>query len=198
MRTYLLVLSTILVWIISASTVSLKPTTTLTADLKSQMAKAELSILNHQRSLHGVPSVQLNSTLTNAAQAYADKLCATKIFAHSPEAHDGKYGQNLYTAAAYPAINYTDGKATLSWYSEIDNYDFSTGQSTNGLPVGHFTAEIWKAVTTAGFGYCLTTIDYSSFKLAKMYVVANYYPVPNFYYVGKKQEAYVENVPKPL
>ena len=29
--------------------------------------------------------------------------------------------------------------AAQSWYSEIDNYDFDTGNASNGKTIGHFT-----------------------------------------------------------
>ena len=90
---------------------------------------------------------------------------------------------------AYPTLFYTDGKATLSWYEEISNYDFTTASAIDSTKaVGHFTAEIWKGVTSAGFGYSVCSYLHSSgLTLAKIVVVGNYYPTPNFYYVGHKE-----------
>lgn len=53
---------------------------------------------------------------------------------------------------------------------------------------GHFTAMIWKTVTTVGFGYAVTKSNGGY----KIYVVANYYPLPNWR--GHEKE----NVPPPL
>ena len=169
----------------------------LTPEQKDLLNQAELAVLNQQRALHGTPAVTLNSTLINAAQTYADLLCSTGTFAHSPEANSGKYGENLFAASGTPSISYSDGKATLSWYKEISNYDFTTASAIDSTKaIGHFTAEIWKSVTTAGFGYGVCSSLSSTGKYwAKIIVVANFYPTPNSYYVGHKVEAYTANVP---
>lgn len=59
--------------------------------------------------------------------------------------------------------------------------------------IGHFTAQVWKRVTSVGFGYCTTTKTVTSssgkpINLAVLYVVANYAPTPNV--VGQ----YIQNV----
>ena len=41
--------------------------------------------------------------------------------------------------------------------------------------IGHFTAMVWKATTSAGFGYAQVPEDGGY----AIYVVANYYPTPN-------------------
>lgn len=57
---------------------------------------------------------------------------------------------------------------------------------------GHFTAEIWKGVTSVGYGYAVAPTKIGSSKGYAIYVVANFYPVPNVW--GQ----YVANVPKLL
>ncbi len=198
MKVSLIVLLGLLVCTLSQDPVILKADTDFTPALKQSLAQGDLAKLNSLRALHGVGSVIISSTLTAAAQAYADNLCSTGVFAHSAEARSGQYGENLYYTAAYPSISYDSGKATANWYSEISNYDFATGTAIDSSKqIGHFTAEIWKTVTTVGFGYCLTSYDYVysttiTLKVAKLYVVANYSPTPN--YIGQ----YVANVPAPI
>ena len=57
---------------------------------------------------------------------------------------------------------------------------------------GHFTAEIWKGVTSVGYGYAVGPKTIGSSKGYVIYVVANFSPVPNV------RGQYVANVPKLL
>lgn len=76
-----------------------------------------------------------------------------------------------------PNYTYPTAAASVNWYSEIKDYDFDTAQPiTPGKLVGHFTAMVWKEVTSAGFGYVLGPENNGQ----AMYVVVNYYPPPNF------------------
>ncbi len=85
-------------------------------------------------------------------------------------------GENLAWAWGSPTLTYQSGQVTDSWYSEIKNYDFNTGESSNGGVIGHFTAMIWKTVQYVGFGFCTVEED-GGFAL---YSVANFYPAPNW------------------
>lgn len=108
---------------------------------------------------------------------------------HSAAAQAGKYGENLYWGWGSPTLTYSLGKASDSWYNEIAYYDYTTGKSTtSGKVVGHFTAMIWKGVTSVGFGFA-SVAENNGFAV---YVVANYSPTPNI--VGQ----YPQNVPKPI
>jgi hypothetical protein len=130
-----------------------------------------------------------NETLNNAAQAYADLLSATGAFLHSDAAKSGKYGENLYWGWGYPSYTYPSAGASVSWYSEVEYYNYQTFKTTTpGQAVGHFTAMVWKATTSAGFGYALVPEDGGY----AMYVVANYYPTPNV------QGLYASNVTPPV
>lgn len=206
MKTCLIVLLALFTSTFSVNYVNVFPETDLTSALKTELLQGEINRLNSLRTLHGVGNVTENSTLTNAAQAYADNLCSTDGFQHSPGALSGLYGENLYYTAAYPYIQYSYGAATNSWYSEISDYNFTTQAAvSSNKVVGHFTAEIWKSVTTVGFGYCKTSFVFPGLPLpaVKLYVVGNYYPVPNFYIQGLdksidyRYRAYKENVLPP-
>jgi hypothetical protein len=166
----------------------------ITHDLQSTLnitalRNSELAKHNTYRAKHGCKALVLNSSLNTVALSYAQILSASHTFAHSPEASSGKYGENLYWAWGKPTVSYITPKASDSWYAEQQYYNYTTFKSTNSAKaVGHFTAMIWKSVTSVGFGYSLVEENggYS------VYVVANYYPTPN--YIGQ----YAANVPKPV
>lgn len=137
---------------------------------------AELTKHNTYRAKHGSPSLKINETLNTIAQKYAEKLAASHVFEHSEEARAGNYGENLYWGWGSPSFNYVLGKASDSWYAEIAYYDYNTAKSTtSGKAVGHFTAMIWKSVSTVGFGYASVPEKNG----IAVYVVANYSPTPN-------------------
>lgn len=95
------------------------------------------------------------------------------------------FSENLYTSSGFPVLKYHPGGATRSWQSEVRNYNFATGKPINpSKPIGHFTAQVWKKVSSVGFGFCATTNG----KYTVLYVVANYGPTPNV--VGQ----YTQNV----
>ena len=55
-------------------------------------------------------------------------------------------------------------------------YNYQTFASNSaGEPVGHFTAMVWKATTSVGFGFAKVQEDGGY----AIYVVANYSPTPN-------------------
>ena len=83
----------------------------------------------------------------------------------------GYSGENLYMSSS----KNTDGagkSATQLWYDEIANYDFSTGASSNGEVIGHFTQLVWKKSTKVGFG--LGVSDSGTYVCANYYLGGNY------------------------
>jgi len=48
-------------------------------------------------------------------------------------------GQNFNYLLIFFLIKVYGMNAVDSWYSEVENYDFSTGKSKNGGDIGHFT-----------------------------------------------------------
>jgi glioma pathogenesis-related protein 2 len=180
----------ILLLVVLATAMSLQiahtPTQSLSLDLPT-LRSAELAIHNADRALHGCPALKLDASLNSAAQTYATYLATTHQFTHSPDALKGKYGENLYKAWGYPTLVYKSGTASNSWYTEAANYDYQTGTSLPGKASGHFTAMIWKSVTSVGFGYAIVA-EKNGYAI---YVVANYSPTPNV------SGQYLNNVPPP-
>ena len=61
-------------------------------------------------------------------------MIAENVWAHS----DGAHGENLAWSGGRPGTADRAVDAVQSWYNEIENYDFTTGESTGGA-IGHFT-----------------------------------------------------------
>lgn len=131
----------------------------------------------------------INTTLNTIAQNYSEYLGTVVLnLLHSDPAKKGLYGENLYWSWGYPGLTYPPGEASNSWYSEQSNYNYDTYPPAAGT--GHFTAMIWKSVTSVGFGFYKSVEDGGQ----AIYVVANYYPTPNV----RTALLYQNNVPKPL
>lgn len=150
---------------------------------------AELQKHNSYRALHGSPALTLSDSLNTIAQNYADTIANSHNLTHSDAAKNGTYGENLYWGWGYPTLTYLPGTASDRWYSEQQNYNYATFKTNDPTKtVGHFTALIWKSVTSVGFGYTVVA-EKEGYAI---YVVANYSPTPNV--LGQ----YATNVPKPL
>lgn len=114
---------------------------------KDELRKAELDKHNAFRKLHGVPPLLLSDSLNAIAQTFSDTLFNSHTMAHSAAAINGEYGENLFKSRGSPTYYFPAEGISGSWYSEIKNYNFSSGQAlTPGLQIYHFTSMIWKAV----------------------------------------------------
>lgn len=150
---------------------------------------AELQKHNSYRALHGSPALTLSDSLNTVAQDYANTIANNHNMTHSAAAKNGTYGENLYWGWGYPTLTYIPGTASDKWYSEQQNYNYATFKTNDPTKVvGHFTALIWKSVTSVGFGYTVVA-EKGGYAI---YVVANYSPTPNV------QGQYETNVPKLL
>lgn len=133
---------------------------------------------NELRALHQVPELQQANQLNDIAQKYAEHLAATQSFGHSGNDFEGQpMGENIYYSMG--DVDEVNGQKIVdSWYSEIKDYDFNTGKSINGEPVGHFTQVVWKGTQYFGLGV--------AFNGEQCFVVANYYPSGNM--IGEEKE----------
>ncbi len=116
-------------------------------------------------------------------------------------------GENLYMMRGTPAPKLKGGESCASWYSEINFYDFATGNMKAGSPAGttiggwhgfvdphyrlplsitgHFTQSVWKTSIQLGLGVgCSSKGD--------VHVVGNYFLGGNYW--GQN----LANVPKLL
>ena len=161
-----------------------------TMNLK-RMQQLELIEHNNLRSLHGVPPLILNEELNQIAQKYANKIVKGNSLIHSNQkdrclkGKEGEWvGENLYGSFMSGGIIYTCGDMSKSWYNEIKDYNFDTGESTG--VTGHFTQLIWKDTKEVGFGV--------AFNGNRLMTVANYYPGGNF----NQSLTFKEQILKPL
>ena len=53
-------------------------------------------------------------------------------------------GENLFWSGGRGGGDDQAVVAVQAWYSEIENYSFSSGKSFNGGPIGHFTQVIYQ------------------------------------------------------
>ncbi|XP_028406916.1 uncharacterized protein LOC114529346 isoform X2 [Dendronephthya gigantea] len=166
----------------------------------------QLNLHNYYRSLHGVPAMTLNETLTSQAQSYAELLAEKNIFEHC--ADDKKddinnevssceekgtccYGAGENLATAFGSTR-AETNATKNWYDEIWDYNFcfDRGDSSESKKrpghedkdIGHFTQVVWKDSLQLGIGYA------RSADRTKVYVVARYTPPGNFIDDGQHTE----------
>lgn len=113
-------------------------TSSSTSSSDDSFASSMLEAHNSKRADHSASLLTWDTTVYNYAQAYADKYVCGAGLVHS----GGKYGENL-------ASGYSSGVAAFdAWYSEGDNYDYSTATTFN-----HFTAIIWKGTSKLGCAY---------------------------------------------
>jgi len=104
--------------------------------------KQSLARHNKYRREHHVDDLKLSNELCEIAQKYADYLAANNKFEHSYSKFKSQsMGENLYTCTGFKP----DGNTAVdSWYEEISDYNFKTGESINGNKVGHLTQVLWK------------------------------------------------------
>uniref|UniRef100_A0A0N5BKX2 SCP domain-containing protein n=1 Tax=Strongyloides papillosus TaxID=174720 RepID=A0A0N5BKX2_STREA len=129
------------------------------------MKERMLNESNEYRKHHRAPPLEINSTLAEMAQKYAEKLASTGIFAHDPNNRKDRTGENLGFGSA---LNIAATVVKL-WYDENEYYDY--GSKQYNPKAGHFTQLVWKESTKAGFGVAKGSKGY--------YVVCKYQPPGN-------------------
>ncbi|XP_062844359.1 GLI pathogenesis-related 2 [Trichomycterus rosablanca] len=126
----------------SRSFIDSKPTRTADSSFETEFLQAH----NAYRKQHGAPSLSLNASLSRSAQAWAEKLLASRTLKH----RNSGYGENLYYTYSSAPKKLTGCVAVESWYSEIKKYDFNRpGFSSE---TGHFTQVVWKDTKELGVG----------------------------------------------
>jgi len=133
---------------------------------------------NELRALHqNTKPMVLDKQLCSEAQNYANKL-AFQIRRMKHSACDG-YGENIYWSRGRADTPEDAVRACQSWYDEIHNYNWHTGQSNGGM-IGHFTQMVWDNSHKLGVGMAYEA------RTKECYVVAQYVPAGN--YRGRNKE----------
>jgi hypothetical protein len=108
----------------------------------SEAEQRALHRINAYRATHGVGPVQFETSVVEAARAYA----GTYPSGHDPSNHDRRLGENL----AWGHGDQTLDDAVDLWYNEVHKYNYS--RPGFSMETGHFTALVWKEVKYIGFG----------------------------------------------
>ena len=123
---------------------------------------------NELRKQHGSEPLKLSEDLNKIAQEYAEILAKINEIKHSNNKYKGyDLGENIFCCSG---TEIQGDNMTLSWYKEINDYDFNNPGFISGT--GHFTQLIWKETEEVGFGF-------SQSKNGIYYGVANYFPAGN-------------------
>lgn len=86
--------------------------------------------------------------------------------------------------------------AAAAWYNERYNYSYTTTESTNGNPVGHFTQMIWRSTTQLGCGVASQLVQDDT--MIESYTVCRYREAGNQSgYSSQRYQIYTDNVMEP-
>ena len=117
--------------------------------------------------------------VTFISQQWADSMAETAKGYMDMHHSTGEYGENLAYAGSSgdrPGQKESYIRASKSWYSEIEDWNFKTHQSNGGV-TGHFTQLVWKESKQLNCGYAefITDKSYNAY-----FVVCQYFPRGNF------------------
>ncbi|MEU5783729.1 CAP family protein [Micromonospora lupini] len=134
-----------------------------------------LSQINSYRAQHGAPPLTLDPQLVEYAKSRAAKMSAAGQISH-----DGldrqQYGENAaWQATSTPGTPGAAAGATSDWYSEVDNFNFTSPEGPHSGVVGHFTATVWKGSTKVGIG----RVAGQGAEYYETFIVANFSPPGN-------------------
>eukprot|EP00914_Ancora_sagittata_P029202 GHVO01057717.1.p1 GENE.GHVO01057717.1~~GHVO01057717.1.p1 ORF type:complete len:426 (-),score=54.37 GHVO01057717.1:122-1399(-) len=110
------------------------------------------------------------------AQQWGQYLCTStgRYFAHSPNSEKGRpswpwrmaQGENLYTTTGVRESNHDFSEVVYKMYDEKADFDWNSGKSKNGNPIGHYTQLVRAEATAVGCSVitnCRSTNDYRTF-----------------------------------
>jgi len=126
---------------------------------------------NKHRKLHGkVGDLKPSKELDVIAQGWADHLASVGSLSHSTNTYEGdRLGENVASRWGSNGADYQGHEVVDQWYSEVENYDYSTDHQSN---CGHFTQVVWKESKLVGTGKAFA-------KDGRVFVVCNYHPAGN-------------------
>jgi hypothetical protein len=108
---------------------------------------------NRERALVGVPPLQWDPSLAQAAISYGPALAASGRLQHSPRESRPGQRENLWRGTAYA---YLPAQMVESWIDEKRYFRpgiFPAVSTTgNWLDVSHYTTMIWRTTTHVGCG----------------------------------------------
>jgi pathogenesis-related protein 1 len=145
------------------------------SNISSADATSLLAHHNEVRKEVGVGPLRWSNDLAAYAQRWADYLAKSKrcdIRHRKNRENEGvNYGENLFWGSSATAYKVID--ASVSWYGEKQDYQFSIFSNERGPVVGHYTQMVWRNTTEMGAGAAVCPGG-------EIIVVANYNPAGNF------------------
>ncbi|KAL9112922.1 MAG: hypothetical protein Q9227_002786 [Pyrenula ochraceoflavens] len=115
--------------------------------------QAALDLNNQARARHGVPALVWDDTLAAHAQAYAEQMAASGVFAHSDDNSRPNEGENIaYFSNSDPAAVATWNQGVQIWLDEEKNYHGEVIPQGDFESYGHYTQCLWKNTTNCGLG----------------------------------------------
>lgn len=161
-----------------------------TIDLAT-LGNTALSNHNAYRTKHNSPPLTISSSLNSTAQAWAEQIASSGVFAHSSTTQRNGAGENIYAFFSTGAIasDTLASNAVKSWYDEINQYNY--GVPGFSSKTGHFTQVVWKNSTQLGCGAAIGTKTASGVTYNAFYVVCQYNPAGNI------SGQFADNVLKP-
>ncbi|GIM12019.1 hypothetical protein Vretimale_15482 [Volvox reticuliferus] len=115
-----------------------------------------LEILNRHnffRARHQAPPLEWDDELAAASTSYAQLLASQGCpLRHT---YNVNYGENLFALTVYPKPDMSCTPAVISWYREVDDYDFDAPLPLSAnwpKGIGHFTQVVWKSTSLLGCG----------------------------------------------
>nr|UTH78536.1 cysteine-rich secretory protein [Hediste diversicolor] len=150
------------------------------ARLSSRSATNFLNAHNTKRQQEGqgLSGLTWDSDLAARAQELANKC----VFNHglATDCNGKSCGQNIYYSGG---SSFSAAKVVDSWYSEKNDFTYSSNSCASGKACGHYTQIVWKSTQKVGCAVADCTgkvMGYSPEYIA----VCNYFPPGN--YIGQK------------
>jgi hypothetical protein len=133
---------------------SMTATSTVTPTIDvSEFANEALLAHNLYRRIHGVPSLRLNSKLSEVAQKRARQLANDGKLSMQQNFFNGQsLGETVGSVSGFSSYNGVS--ATQLWYSVVSKFDEEGEASIDGAS---FTQIVWKKTEEVGFGIAKST-----------------------------------------
>lgn len=113
-----------------------------------------LGYVNKYRALHQAPPMVYDPDIASVAQTWSNYLLSNNKFQHSG---NSTFGENLAWFRGYGDDPLALIKLSIDmWYDEVKYYDFKNPGFSD--KTGHFTALVWKASKSFGFGFSINSI----------------------------------------
>lgn len=193
MRPFRVVLSSVSLLALTASSAFARNPTELPVDAAYRKAFRETILARHNeyRARHGVPPLKWSDSIAKYAASRAKTRAQQDGLSAGHSGLAPGYGENLYwggssgAGSAVPAATDAAERATKSWYDEIKDYDYKN--PTFSPKVGHFTQMIWKNTTEVG----CAVFSLKGSQWLETYVACEYQPP------GNVMGQFSANVPPP-